>query len=48
MMPIKSLRLLSYRSWRMDDREYNAVAKERCHKLEVNQQLQEVDLSQML
>lgn len=32
-MQIKSLRLLSYRSWKADDREYSAAAKERYQKL---------------
>lgn len=38
-MQLKSLRLLSYRSWKIDDRKYSAVAKERYRKLEVYHQL---------
>lgn len=38
-MQIRSLRLLSYRSWKIDDRDYSAVAKERYRKLEVYKQL---------
>ena len=38
-MQIRSLRVVSYRSWKIDGREYSQTAKERDKKLELYQRL---------
>src|SRR5712664_1840829 len=45
-MQIKSLRIVSYRSWRIDERKYSETAEDRHRKLELYQQLREEGCSE--